>query len=303
MCYSAGTLNHCATVFKPHILIADEVHELATDRMFEMFNKFRHARMFCLSANDGDRFDGADFELEGIFGPVISSLTYPEALKHGMVVPIHVHWLHVEGEDPVGRSEGTAAWRWGIWRNEVRNQIIADCARNHPEDQVLITCQTLEHACFLKGLLPEFQLCYAPSESHDKKLDMYKGWKLLSADERRITQGKLNFMRQRFEEGKLKKVIATTVWNRGVSFDSLQVLIRADGSSDAINDTQIPGRLARTMEGKKHGIMYDFMDHFCKRYKRRSDDRRRDYAKKKWKQHIPERETDEPVLSRLRNSR
>ena len=287
MCYGAGSLLHAVKEFKPHIVVADEVQELASDRMFGMFNKFRHARMFSLSANDGDRFDNADFELEGIFGPIISSLSYPEAERHGMVVPIHVQWVAVDCDDPVGRSSGTPAWRWGIWRNEVRNQLIADAARQYPDNQILITCQTLEHACFIKQKLPEFTLCYSPSESHGRKLDMYKSWKLLSSDERLMTIDKLKWMRARFETGKLRKVIATTVWNRGVSFDHLQVLIRADGSSDMINDTQIPGRLARVVEGKEYGLLIDFLDNFNTGRRRRSDCRRRDYAKKNWVQHFP----------------
>lgn len=295
MCYTAGSLHH-ALELDPHFIIADEVHELATDHMFEKLARFRQARMFSLSANDGDRFDQADFELEGIFGPIISSLDYAEAQKHGMVVPIHVYWRDVFMEyDPAEGKEGVPGLRSGIWRNKYRNKLIAEDAKGFADDQVLITCRTLEHACFLKKYLPEFELCYAPNETHGSKLDMYKTWNLLPDNTRQITARKLQWMRKRFEEGRLKKVIATTVWNRGVSFDELQVLIRADASSSTIDDTQIPGRLARTSVGKDHGLLIDYRDQFSDAFRKKADKRRRDYGKKKWKQFLPALDEDEGI--------
>lgn len=292
MCYSAGCLNHAAKYFQPDIIIADEVHELATDRMFAAFAKFPAARMYGLSANDGDRFDGADFELEGVFGEVISELSYPEAQAHGMVSPIQVRWQRARFDNPVETVRGgVALWRWGIWRNTARNRLIAKVARDHNEDQVLIACQTLEHACFLKQLLPEFELCYSPNDAYEDRLEQYRNWGLLGRDEQLITAGKMRWLRARFESGKLRKVIATSVWNRGVSFDSLSVLVRADGTGDAISDTQLPGRLARLGEDKSYAILYDFTDEFDRRFDIRTGKaaiRRRNYAKKHWSQQFPD---------------
>lgn len=284
MCFSAGSLNHAVNL-KPDIVIADEVHELATDIMFRALVRFPQAKMISLSANDGDRSDNADFELEGIFGPVISALTYEQARQAGMVVPIQVYWRDVfMRSDPSGGMEGVPAARAGIWRNRYRNRLIAQDARVFEHDQVLITCRTLEHACYLKKELPEFELCYAPSESHDERIEYYKQIGLLDRDVRPMTHKRFAWMRQRFEQNKLKKVIATTVWNRGVSFDHLQVLLRADASASSIDDTQIPGRLSRTLKGKKCGILIDYRDQFSEQWGRKANTRRRHYTAKKWKQ-------------------
>lgn len=300
MCFSSLSLHHAAQL-DPHIVIADEVHELATDVMFEKLAAFRQARMYCLSANDGDRFDRADFELEGVFGPLISSLPYAEAQEHGMVVPIHVHWRDVlMTYDPSGGKDGVVGMRHGIWRNKFRNQLIAKDAREFPEDQVLITCRTLEHAAYLKRELPEFHMCYAPLETHGERLEMYKRQGLLPAEERQMTARKLRWMREQFETGRMKKVIATTVWNRGVSFDSLQVLIRADASSSTIDDTQIPGRLSRISENKPCGLLIDYLDQFNEGRHKAANKRRSDYAKKKWQQFMPtDNETEEESLMRI----
>jgi superfamily II DNA or RNA helicase len=285
MCFSAGSL-HRADVEGVDLLIADEVHELATDKMLAVFAQFRFNKMLGLSANYQDRFDGADFELEGVFGPLIANLTYEEGVKHGMIVPIDVTWRDMRMDrNPCQGMEGFPATRHGIWRNNWRNAKIAEDAREYPEEQVLITVATVEHAVHLKKCLPEFQLCY--SKLDDKDRDRYIRQGLISEDEPDMTYQRRNALKASFERGDLKKVIATTVWNRGVNFKKLQVLIRADASSSAIADTQIPGRLSRTIEGKDHGILIDYLDQFDGRFERKAKKRMQDYQSKGWNQILP----------------
>ena len=294
MCYSAGCLHHVDPK-KTDILIADEVHELATDNMFSKFSLFRTSRMYGLSANFDDRFDNADFELEGIFGPLIAQLTYEEGVANDMIVPINVYWRNMKMDrNPCGDMKDIAKMRHGIWRNEWRNAQIAEDARTFPDDQVLITVKTFEHACHLKKLLPEFTLCYAPNDDKEGDIDKYVKWGLLDKDEPRMTYDRLQMLKKRFEKGDLKKVIATTVWNRGVNFKKLQVLIRGDAGSSAIDDTQIPGRLSRTVEDmdKECGFLIDYLDQFDLSFSRRSSKRKQDYLGKSWAQIMPEDSND-----------
>ena len=91
--------------------------------------------------------------------------------------------------------------------------------------------------------------------------------------------------REKFEDGSLKKVIATTIWKEGIDPVHLRVLIRADGSSGNIPSTQIPGRLARRVEGKSMGILIDFVDCYGGNFYRRSQKRIGHYRKKEWRIH------------------
>lgn len=288
MCYSAGCLQH-ADMNKTHFLLADEVHELATEPMFEKFAQFKYARMFGLSANMDDRFDGADFELEGSFGPIITSMTYQQGVSNGMIVPINVHWRNVNlDRNPAENYEGVVKERHGIWRNRKRNLQIAKDANDYPDDQVLITVRTFDHACHLKQLLPDFTLVYAPGDK-EADINKYVGWKLLDADEPEMSTARLERLKTMFEKGTLRKVIATTVWNRGVNFKQLQVLIRAEGSASAIDDTQIPGRLSRTTEknDKHSGILIDYLDQFDNGYARKAKQRKSNYESKGWNNIMP----------------
>ena len=287
MCYSSGSLRN-ANPDDVDLLVADEVHELATDKMLEVFAQFRFNKMLGLSANYGDRFDGADFELEGVFGPLIANLSYGEGVKHGMIVPIDVLWQDMRMDrNPCLGLDGTPAMRHGIWRNNWRNAKIAENAREYPDEQVLITVKTVEHAAHLKRHLPEFQLCYSNMSDTDR--DRYIRQGLLSEDEPDMTPRRRESMKKSFERGELKKVIATTIWNRGVNFKKLQVLIRADASSSAIDDTQIPGRLSRTIEGKSGGTLIDYLDQFDDRLARKAKKRYSHYENKKWNQILPKK--------------
>ena len=89
-------------------------------------------------------------------------------------------------------------------------------------------------------------------------------------------------IRKDFEENKLKKLIATNIFSEGVNFVHLKYLIRADGETSKISNTQIPGRLSRIMPGKTCAYLIDFVDHFSEWAYRRSQARFKDYKEAGW---------------------
>ena len=103
-------------------------------------------------------------------------------------------------------------------------------------------------------------------------------------DEPPMTPARREQMRQQFEEGTLKKVIATDVWSTGVDFAALPVLGRADGRDSRILDTQVPCRANRIHDGKEYATLIDCMDLFHGTLHRRSSTRKRAYIGKGWTQ-------------------
>jgi len=290
---SAGKLPHVS--WNVDLLIADEVHELATARHLTNMTlpQFSHARRFGFSANHGDRSDKVDFELEGAFGPLIASIDYSAAVQHDCVVPIQVRWCSYNTGEK-GRLKGidNAAYRnrVGIWQNTARNNRIAQVAREFDADeQVLITVQTIAHAMNLKRFLPEFDVCYSEAGLSDQERAQYIELGYIDRDEPRMTFERRRALKQGFEQGSIKKVIATSVWNRGVDFRQLSVLIRADATSSKIADTQIPGRTSRKCNetGKQFAIVVDFIDDFDEKFYRKTQRRSRHYAKHNWQQLSP----------------
>jgi Type III restriction enzyme, res subunit/Helicase conserved C-terminal domain len=248
------------------ILIGEEAHELAADSYYKELCRFRRCRMYGFSATPTGRLDNADMRLESLFGRVV-----------------------VCGESPCSGMVDVQRARWGLWRNQRRNAVIAEAVRTFPADeQVLIMVTTFEHAVHLRQHLPEFTLCYAERGDSDD-FERYKNAGMLPADEPVMTPQRRAKLREDFAAGKLRRVIATDVWSTGVSFNSLAVLVRADARGSEIMDAQIPGRVCRLDQktGKQEGLVIDCLDQFDPGYREAARKRRKNYEAKGWIQEMP----------------
>lgn len=266
----------------PDTVFFDEVHKAGAPSTLEQIGKYQGCKMFGLSANIGDRFDGADCQLEGIFGETIFSMSYQEAEALGLVAPVKVEWVKMDFDVPKDLSEakGTKLEKHGIWRNDARNsRFAAKMNEFAPDVQCLVMVSTVEHAVQLKQYMPDYKLCY----DQCKDYATYVRNRMLDPDDEPImTPARREQMRQQFEAGTLKKVIATDVWSTGVDFVGLSVLGRADGRDSRIMDMQIPGRANRIFDGKEYALIVDCMDGFHDTMLRRSNSRKRAYIKKGW---------------------
>lgn len=281
--YSAGTAD---------FLLVDEAHQLMTKKTSEVLaNTWRFSRRFAFSATPDGRMDGASACLEMLFGRTIFKLAYPDAVKLGLVVPIHVRWLPIVlTHNPVRDATGVMKDRWGLWRNDERNKAIAaDIYSHYTEDtQILILVATVDHAVHLKKYLPTFELVYGGKLDPDV-VKKYKKNGLLGADFVPMDTKRRDMLRNNFEAGTLKHVIATDVWATGVDFVNLQVMYRADARESEILSVQGPARVSRiaTGTGKAHGEVIDCLDAFDPGLKRKAQNRRRLYAKLGWSQDWP----------------
>lgn len=297
-CCSAGCLSHLNPGMWDAVFV-DEYYEFGTDLRMAALSRFRYSRMYGFGANYRDRIDKADFELEAIFGLPISITDYQEHVADHTVCPIVVRWRVVPFDRDYGDQFGVELLRHAVWRNMVRNRIIAEDARRYPDKQVLICVDTIEHALRLHQLLPEFSVCYSPGQMSPGRIRQFKRMGIWPDTLVPLTPPAANEMKLAFESAILKKVIATSVWNRGVNFRHLEVLIRADAGGSPIDSTQIPGRLSRIADGKECGILHDYIDGMewrsvagsvgAKRLYRRSESRYRDYSRHGWVQEIKER--------------
>ena len=273
-------------------LIGDEVHLLMTGKAARGLGEgWRFARNFGFTATPEGRMDGSHAMLECFFGRQIFYLSYQEAVALGLVVPINVRWLpiHLGGTNPAANKTGVPKMRWGIWRNDERNRVIAEDVRSHygPEHQVLILVATIDHAIHLWKHLPEFELCYANFKADD--IERYKRNDYLPQNFVPTTPDRREQMRDAFAAGTLKKVIATDVWATGVDFEQLQVIYRTDARESEILDAQAPGRVSRIHpeSGKEMGEVIDCYDIFDKGLARKSQTRKGHYRALGWSQDWP----------------
>ncbi len=281
------------------IFLVDEVHEFATDHYLNSVGakSFQYARKYGFSASQSHRMDLAHFELEGPFGPVIARVSYRQAVEHGCIVPIQIWWrnVNIRGNPAAHVRSPVERDRWGLWTNDARNALIAEDARQFDDDdQVLIAVETIEHAMNLKRLLPEFSICHSENGLSEEDRLWYITNEFIPPNEPRMTAERRYKLKKAFEAGRLRKVIANSVWKRGVDFRQLAVLIRADGKNSAISDTQIPGRTSRTCEetGKEFSVVVDYLDEFDDRLHGRALDRATNYSANGWEQIQPRTRED-----------
>jgi superfamily II DNA or RNA helicase len=284
---SADSL-HRAYIEKADIIIYDEVHTAGTDARIRDLSRFTEAKFIGFSASFPGRSDGADDLVESIFGPVLLRIDYTDAAEHKAVVPIKVLMINIPPEPGVEYNiKSQVAWKRAVlWRNAHRNKLLAKALEkipqwlNQPDTQILVMCETLDHCYELRKYAPEYKLVYA-TKSEDRHKQLVRR-KLAEADEDELTAKARQQARKDFEDGKLRKVIATMVWKQGVNFVNLQVLVRADAGATEINSIQIPGRLSRTTDGKEFGLLIDAYDRHDPKAYRRALERKRSYSDMGW---------------------
>jgi len=298
--YTADSLHH--SDFDADILLADEAHELMTDRLAERLGQYWRSRNYCFTATPDMRLDNAHHRMEGIFGPRIFQMTQQQAEECGLVSHVYVQWLDVDcgGINPIENLQQLVAQkRNGIWRNQWRNQVIVEAARSFLQDQqqVLILVDTVDHALNLRQLMPEASLCYSEGAVDSVKHARYVRQGLLTPEEL-MTPERRVMLGQQFERRELMCVIATGVWSTGVSFDSLNVLIRGDGGDSDTFNVQIPGRVCRVdpKTGKEAGILIDLNDIWDSKFQNRTMNRRRAYHKRGWTQMLANGEVWQPGM-------
>jgi len=269
------------------IVLADEVHKLMTDRAVKELARYDHACMFGLTATPDTRMDNAHRRMEGLFGPVIFEINWEEAVRAGLVVPIKVYLLDIAQGVNVSKyyHNQVSMKRFAYWRNAARNKKIAETARQFVQlgFQTLILVETVEHMVYLKDLLPEFHVCYSNMNLDRPSIRFLKKRGLLDKIPKLSYRDRMS-IKARFESRDIMGCIATTIWTQGVSFDSLQVLIRADGGYSETNNQQWPGRVARIdpATGKSYGILVDCLDRFDAWANARSLARLRSYRNNGW---------------------
>lgn len=244
------------------VMLLDEKHECTTINRISALMRVKCRAAYALSANDGDKQDTSELWLNAIFGPVRSNVTYRDVMSQGEVVPVHVKWVRTPVDEyrPGRLRPGSVDMdRYALWRNRDRNAEAVRLALQSVEErgQTMIYVSTIEHALQLRAMV-NCPVAIRPQSTEDWNVWVNQGDVPYDMD--RPASNSLGELEDDFREGKVKLVIANSVWKRGLNFPQLKTLIRLDGSSTMEDATQITGRVNRTFPGKTDGLVYDFWD-------------------------------------------
>lgn len=271
---TAKSLNKIET--NPDVVFLDEVHSLVTESYFENLMKYRNARIFGFTASL-EREDNLHNYAYALCGDVLMEMSYTEARKYKIISDVTVLWVKVYDIDSIDKGDigFVEKKRDLIWTNNYRNKLIASIAKKFVDSgyQTLVLVETIEHCYNIKKYLPSFEMCYAGVGGDLHKIS--KKIKKLGLNFVPITSRKRLEITKKFENREIMGVIANGVWSLGVSFDSLNVLIRGSGSSSSIKSIQEPGRVCRLDDktGKESAIVIDFIDLFDNTLLKRTKER------------------------------
>lgn len=299
MCVSTDSLHH---VVNDHwdLIVVDEAHQAASDAAAGKLVQFPGQPVLIgLSASFESRIDGKDFREEALFGNYLMRIPYQEAVEHGLIVPIEVHWRElVLDVDPIdGVINDTARKRWGIWQNGPRNDLILEDSMVDQPQQTMVFCEKIEHLLALHKKDPSLPiLCRPDSLDYDRVKDLKKHnlpvEKVLD-----LTEAKLQALTRQAMDGTLKRFAVNTLFNVGVDMPDLVTLVRADGMGSPTADTQIPGRTSRLgiVPGKTTGRIRDYLDCWNRGFYKTGMIRAEDYARHQWPQYLPNAKAAEQV--------
>jgi DNA repair protein RadD len=234
------------------LVIIDEYHHSSADGYLEINET--HLRncyhRIGLTATNF-RNDGADLALEAILSNVLYEYSIHKAIEDGFLMAPKFKII----EMPLGKGKTYQhAYKEQIVNNPVRNGEIANIAKDHKEDHVLILVKQVEHGEILKELIPDSEFIHGGLKDLDR-----------------------NRMMANFREGKLKCLIGTSVIGEGVDLPIADVLIIGGGGKAKSQVIQNVGRVLRIKEGKTKAIIYDFTDKDGKWLEEHSDLRQEIY--------------------------
>ncbi len=246
---------------KYQLVIFDECHHInfsaeATKKVMSMFRKAWWR--FGFSATPF-RYDGQyadDIELIASIGNIIVNISSLEGFTANVEVrPICLHFANAS----FYREFRYHSVLKVLTACEERWKIIKNIVDKHKDDKVLII---------------------APSVEHCEALGKYLGIEhvhggMVKSDRKRIY---LEFSRS--PKGKL---VATSVYDEGVDFPDLNIIIFAEPFSSYLKLIQRVGRGRRIVEGKEKLIVYDLGDNiFIKQFRKRLDN----YAKEGYEVNV-----------------
>ena len=220
------------------LLLIDEPHAAVSESRAPVLARFKNARIYGFGATLKGRYDGADKLITGIMGPILSKITFREAVKEEAICDIKVFMVKVPFEHFPAAKRDTAYNRL-VYKNQNFFSIIQEVSKTIiPEEwQTLIFIDQKKQADLMAKFVTSSEVAIAG----------------------RMTKAGRKEMFEAMQANEIKRCICTDIYAQGVTFPDLRVLVNAAGGGGHIASTQKPGRLAQVRPGKARGYLVDFL--------------------------------------------
>ena len=226
------------------LLVVDEPHAAMTGNRIERIERFELARRLAFGATLTGRFDGADFLMEGVFGPILSLRTFREAVTEGAICPIKVLMIPVVPEP--SRGDRQAAMR----KNLLNSKRISRLVRELSEKAIPKEWQTL----FFIATEAQADMLFLELGGQRDGHVVAMAKKLSTKARKEITC--------RIRDNEIRRVVCSGIYAQGVTFHDVRVVVNCEGGGPYTKAIQKPGRLAEIRPGKTCGVLVDFKFEF-----------------------------------------
>lgn len=177
--------------------------------------------------------------LEGATGSAIVKITNRELIDAGYLTEAQVHMYDLGINAGVPKT-WPDCYEFGIVVNTSRNMKIIECLKTYPQPALVLVTK-IGHGELLEKMAAKAGI----------KIPFLHGGS---------TKAERKQALQDMKNGKLKGVIASTIWDEGMDIPNIQTVILAGGGKSEIKNLQRLGRGLRTSSNKQTLYLVDFID-------------------------------------------
>jgi len=251
---------HEISVDQYESIIADEGHHIGWQSQYTPIFFLANRALFRFSlTGTPNRELGDQIAHIGMVGPICHKYTYEDALADNLVTPVHVFYVQLPycPVKPMPLEPYHEFYLESIIKNKVRNDIIANIAAVSvlAGNSTLVICNEVVHEEMLLVLIIN-----KLKEKGASNSDISRSIAMVHSKDKERDQKKLDF-----ENGVIKCLIGSTLYDEGIDIHRIQAIITAGGGKSERAVKQRVGRGQRLDDNKNVIVVFDFDDTFTKK--------------------------------------
>lgn len=222
--------------------IFDECHVVTCDTIKNIYDKIDPEHIYGFSGTPF-RDDNSDLLINGILGEQIIEVNASELISKNVLAQPIIKFVAIPSMSGISTAPYQSVYKMYITENDVRNAIIVKqiqelISKNYSP---LVLFKHIKHGSVLFEHLQnagiECAMLYG-NDSLDRRTEV----------------------KQLYNEGKLRVILASTIFDIGIDIPKLNSLVLCGGGKSSIKALQRIGRVIRSFPGKKVAAIVDFYD-------------------------------------------
>jgi len=233
MVATIGSVFKIPDLHKYKVLVCDEIHNSSASQYQDFFAKTSYPIRFGFSAtpegNDKLKFA----KIRQYFGSILVEVDAKELMDNDVIVRPKITFIEIECPKTL---DWPSAYLQGIVYNQDRNNKIKSLVEEY-NIPTLILITSIEHGQILNRMIDNSVFISGEDGAEEREQAI-----------------------KDFKSGKIKTLIASTIFDEGISINEIRMLIIASGQKSFNKVAQRIGRSLRKDEGKNEAIVIDFYD-------------------------------------------